>query len=217
MTVEYLATETPFAFRHHCWFCGEPCDKFFAFPQGNHYVPSCIHPPLTIPSCTECLRFANASKADNIWQVNVVVKNNLIKKYRNHLAIGINWTKQELEDSQFEHGNFASFQKSAWKMYEIARERVNFTGWRLEINGVKLEVEGAFAEQSYTFDGVTYPSIDRAIEHYATTFSLHKQYLRQVLSIVGIAQFSKAIRFCRLQINATPQERAQALRTLKQD
>lgn len=213
--VEYLATETPFAFRNTCWFCGEPASKAFHFPQQNNYTLDCAHPPVTVNTCGECLRWANIAHVDNIWQVRLEVKKALIKHYKKHLAIGINWTKKSLEESGFEHGNFASFQRSAWKMYEISRDRVNFSGWRLEVNGQTLDDVSSTFTQAFCFDGVEYPSVEQAVTHYAENFSLNKQYLKHVLTIVGKENFSLAIRFCRVQVGATPQERAYALRKLK--
>ncbi|MDO6427285.1 hypothetical protein Q4489_09690 [Thalassotalea sp. 1_MG-2023] len=215
--VNHLITETPFAYRFICWFCGEPTNKTFSFPQHSNYIPDCVHPPMSIYTCAECLRWANAAHEDNIWQVRFVVKKALINHYKKHLAIGINWTKKSLEESGFEQGNFASFQKSAWMMYEIARDRVNFSGWPIEINGNTLDSSSAFITQPFCFDGVEYPSIEQAINQYAENFSLNKHYLKQVLSVVGKDNFALAIRFCRVQVGATPQERASALRMLSVD
>jgi len=214
MSYQYLPVEVPFNFRHRCWFCNEPAANDFSFPQTHNVVLTCVHPPLTLPCCKECLLPAQKSKANSIWLVFSDVKKYLIMSYQKDLAIGVNWSKEELENSEFEQGNFAGFKKSAWMMYEIAKERVNFKGWPLVVEGINLEEYNIQEIDSFAFDGVIYPSINAAVEHYAKTFNLHKGYFEQVLLKVGQQRFSTAVRFCRLLVNATPEERNSAIKSL---
>lgn len=202
--------DVPFNFRHHCWFCSEPAGHSFTFPHSAHLIFDCPHEVLTIPSCLECSRAANKAEVRSIWQVEQSVKTYLIKKYRKDLAIGLNWTEEELANSGFEGGSFAGFQKSAWFMYEVAKDRVNFRGWPLILNGVEIINEDV--DREFCFDGVSYPSIDQAIEHYSLNFSLDSDFLRRVLAKIGLQQFAKAVRFCRLYVGATPNEKSQALK-----
>lgn len=202
--------DVPFNFRHHCWFCSEPAGHSFTFPHSAHLIFDCPHEVLTIPSCLECSRAANKAEVRSIWQVEQSVKTYLIKKYRKDLAIGLNWTEEELVNSGFEDGSFAGFQKSAWFMYEVAKDRVNFRGWPLILNGVEIINEDV--DREFCFDGVSYPSIDQAIEHYSLNFSLDSDFLRRVLAKIGLQQFAKAVRFCRLYVGATPSEKSQVLK-----
>ena len=202
--------DVPFNFRHHCWFCSEPAGHSFTFPHSAHLVFDCAHQPLTIPSCLECARAANKAEVRNIWQVEQSVKVYLIKKYRKDLAIGLNWTEEELANSGFEGGSFAGFQKSAWFMYQVAKDRVNFRGWPLVLDGVEIINEDV--DREFCFDGVSYPSIDQAMEHYSVNFNLDADFLRRVLAKIGPKSFAKAVRFCRLYVGATPNEKSQALR-----
>jgi hypothetical protein len=204
--------ETPFAYRHHCWFCGEPAAHYFSFPHSEHLTFDCPHPHLTLPSCIECARSAIKAKANSIWQVEQYVKKYLVTKYRKDLAIGINWTQEELANSEFEGGSFEGFQRSAWLMYEIAKQRVNFSGWPLSVNGIDLDNDDTKIE--FIFDGVFYPSINDAIEHYAYSFHLDSHFIKRVLAKLGTENFANAVRFCRLHIGATPDEKAKALRLL---
>ena len=48
------------------------------------------------------------------------------RKYQKALGIGANWTEQELQESEFEGAAFEGFKRSAWMMYTIAKERVNY-------------------------------------------------------------------------------------------
>lgn len=209
----YSLVETPFQYRHCCWFCNEPAAKVFEFPQYDNYVVSPTHPSLAVRCCSECFGSANKSKVNSIWLVFNEVKRFLIKKYHKDLAIGINWTQEELNNSQFESGNFAGFQKSAWFMYEVAKARVNFNGWPLIINGINID-EAEYSVSRFIFDGVEYPSYEDAITHYAKTFILPKEFFRKVLSITGLEKFAYAVRFCRLLVGATPNEREAALKEL---
>ncbi|WP_448211216.1 hypothetical protein [Colwellia sp. MEBiC06753] len=204
--------DIPFECRHMCWFCGEPSHLYFRFPHQHHIVLACPHPTLTVPSCAECQKIALSIKANSIVQVADAVKTSLIKIYRKHLAIGLNWTPETLAASGFEGGNFEGFQKSAWFMYEVAKARVNYAGWPLSLGGIFIDIDNE--STSFDFDGVKYPSIELAIAHYVQVFGLNKQLLIRVLDKIGLARFSEAVRFCRLQVSATPNEANLALAVL---
>ena len=214
MTAEHTPIESPFQFRYSCWFCGEPSATRLLFPHENYVVLACCHPAISLASCLECHHAAKQSTGKNIWQVRSFVKKWLFKSYQKHLAIGLNWTEQELAESQFEGGNFESFQKSAWFMYQVARDRVNFTGWPIIVNGLDLDYLQTEFDSVFVFDGVSYPSIDEAISHYAGVYDLHKGFFRDVLSKLGTTNFAAAVRFCRLFVGASPDERKAALLTL---
>jgi len=205
--------ETPFHCRNLCWFCGEPSAMHFHFPNMQQIVLSCVHPHLVLNSCRECISAAKKSKGKDIWQVFNDVKRWLINTYRKDLAIGVNWTQEELANSQFEEGNFAGFQRSAWFMYEVAKARVNFQSWPIVVNGIKFTPENSDIE-AFQFDGVTYPTIEQALDHYAEMFALNKPFLRQILARVGSKKFAFAISLCRRMLTATPDERALALKEL---
>lgn len=212
MQTDYLLTETPFDLRQCCWFCGEPKQYLFAFPHDQWLVIDCSHPPIKVPACKECFNFAVKAKVENIWDVHTHVKQALMKQYHKDLAIGLNWTKEELENSEFDGGNFEGFKKSAWFMYEVAKGRVNYASWPLIVNGDKLEFTPEKSE--FTFDGMRYPSIDDAILHYVKVFDLNMNFFKQVLARVGENNFASAVRYARIYIAATPQEQAIALKAL---
>lgn len=220
-------TETPFNQRHCCWFCGEPNQVNVIFPphanissyhKNKHLVLTCPHPVISVPSCKECYRLANKTNENNIWAVKSAVKKMLIRLYAKDLAIGVNWTEKELASSEFEGGNFAGFARSAWFIYEVAKARVNYSGWPLVANGLTLN-EHDVETTRFTFDGVVYPEVSDAIKHYADIFNLDKHYFSAVLQKVSgdmISQhsFAKAVRFCRLLVNATPNELKLAFKEL---
>lgn len=215
MSIRQCNIDIPFAYRHHCWFCFEPANETFTFPNPQQLNFDCPHPTVTLPCCLECKRVASKANVLTIWHVAQAVNRYFIHHYRKDLAIGLNWTKESLENSGFEGGNFEGFQRSAWIMYEIARDRLNFSGWELCVDGVMLESNAAICP--YHFDGVTYPSVNDAIDHYTYAYELDGQYFRQALAIFGLSSFSKAVRHCRLYVGATPQEKAQALQVLKRN
>lgn len=220
-----ITSETPFNKRHDCWFCGEPNQYVFTYKNAFEIQNSTNQPitQLSLPSCKECYQAANKliSKAKterqhySIWTIKAEVKQFLVKHYRKDLAIGINWTKQELEDSEFEQGNFSGFKRSAWFMFELAKARVNYVSWPLIVDGITLLDE--YQENSFSFDDVVYPTIEAAIEHYANSLSISYDYFRSVVALLGREQFAKAVRFCRLLVAANASERHQALRQLRQE
>jgi len=230
-----ITTETPFNKRHDCWFCGEPNQYVFTYLNGfesqvseNTLIakPSSV---FSLPSCKECYQVAKKSvkKAKykgahhSIWSIKSAVKQYLVQHYRKDLAIGINWTKTELEESEFEQGNFAGFQRSAWFMFELAKTRVNYASWPLIVDGITVLDE--YQEQNFHFDGVVYPTIEQAMQHYANTLSISLDYFRSVLALLGEGlgeeldgdHFAKAVRFCRLLVAANAVEQEQALRQLR--
>lgn len=223
--LSHITSETPFDKRHDCWFCGEPNQYIFQYSnafESNISVNSNIT-QLSLPSCKECYQVAKKSltKAKvqghyySIWTIKAEVKQFLIHHYRKDLAIGINWTKAELEESGFEQGNFAGFQRSAWFMFELAKTRVNYVSWPLIVDGITVPDE--YQEQNFNFDDVDYPNIEQAINHYANILSLSSDYFRSVLELLGNDNFAKTVRFCRLLVAANAFEREQALRQLRMD
>jgi len=228
-----INTETPFNKRHCCWFCGEPNNAQFIFPSHSSLssyrgdkslLVTCPHPVISVPSCGECLKLAKKARVHTIWAVKAFVKQQLIKHYAKDLAIGINWTKQELATSGFEDGNFSGFARSAWFIYEVAKGRVNYLAWPLVANGIELDemLLDEKVSEVFGFDGVLYPSLADAISHYAKTFLLDEHYISEVLQHIGNGDidertFARAVRFCRLLVNATPSERKIALKALIAD
>ncbi len=222
-----IITETPFDKRYCCWFCGEPSQLVFIFPSYNSaFSDKCLslsssYPIISIPTCRECQKFANKAKENTILAVKANVKRQLIQRYAKDLAIGVNWTEQELATSEFEQGNFAGFARSAWFMYQVAKTRVSYLGWPLVANGIELEeidLEEIQAE-TFTFDGVLFPSLADAINHYAKIFLLDEHYVIAVLQHLGNGDideksFAQAVRFCRLLVNASPTERKIAFKQL---
>jgi len=230
VTTSVIITETPFDKRCCCWFCGEPNHVDFIFPplsspksyhENKYLVLSCPHPVISVPCCGECHKLANKARVDNIWAVNSVVKKQLLKRHAKDLAIGVNWTQEELSLSEFEQGNFAGFARSAWFIYEVAKGRVSYLSWALVVDGIELDdsVNEIDQLEIFYFDDVTYPSIGDAIEHYANIFLLDPQYFSAVLQQlsggnIDAKSFAQAIRFCRLLVNATSNERKVAFNAL---
>ena len=229
--VTVAITETPFDKRYCCWFCGEPSHVNFIFPALNISPRSyrdaqflslnCPHPTLSVPCCGECQKLAGKAKVDNIWAVNTFVKKQLLKRHAKDLAIGVNWTQQELSSSEFEQGDFAGFAKSAWFIYGVAKGRIGYMGWTLVVDGIELDGSVHEVEQSepFNFDGVLYPSITDAIEHFGNIFLLDPHYFSAVLQYmangtINDKSFAQAIRFCRLLVNATQHERKVAFNAL---
>lgn len=201
--------DIPFDCRHQCWFCGEPSAMELSYTK-EHYTP---HPSLMVPACKECFKIAKQHKLTSIWDCKMAVKDELMRIYEKHLAIGVNWTQQELEESEFEDKVFGGFKKSAWMMYEIARDRVNYPAWPLSLNGVTIDDFGYNTD--FSFDGVNYSSVTQAIKFYAKQFVLDKRFLEDIISIVGKQRFGFAIRVAQINIAATSELKRQVINDLK--
>ncbi len=213
MNNNHQATDVPFHFRHCCWFCNEPAAETFAFPNRQSIGLESSHPAIFVASCQECKRFANQVYGHSIWQCREKVKKALIKRYQKDLAIGKNWTKEELANSEFSGGNFEGFAKSGWFIYEVARDRVNFAGWPLHCNG--QEISDSSDGLEFIFDGVTYADLSSAIEFYVKTYYLEADFLLKIINIVGEDRFADAIRFARLYIGYSRAAQNELLGDLK--
>lgn len=206
--------EIPFENRYQCWFCGEPSAEVFSYPNSKELNLNNLHQRLSVPCCAECRSFALKTHELSIFSVKSKVKRQLIHRYRKHLAIGINWTKKELEESEFEGGNFEGFKRSAWFMFEVAQQRVNFNGWPIVVDGIPVQPKAG--QDVFIFDGVEFVDIGQAIEHYCHAFALERKFFQSVLYLLGTENFSKAVRICRLNIAATPNEKKQVLMSIAQ-
>ncbi|OBT13692.1 hypothetical protein A9264_13715 [Vibrio sp. UCD-FRSSP16_10] len=192
--LNYQTIDIPFNHRHCCWFCNEPSNDAVDFPTvESAYL---AHTPLTIPACKECKIISQSCVTDSIWDLQLQINNALMKRYAKHLGIGVNWTKQELQDTSLEGTSFKGFTDSAWMMYEIAKGRVDFLGWPLSLNGVPLDI----IDDSYgfDFDGTRFINFDAALEFYQKSESLNKYLLDGLVEIVGQGRFAYALRIARL-------------------
>ncbi|QYX63201.1 hypothetical protein K2227_13435 [Shewanella putrefaciens] len=201
--------DTPFDQRHTCWFCGEPSNQHFEYIAHTH-TP---HPSLAVPACSECLRLAKQHTLSSIWDCRMAVKDALMRIYAKHLAIGINWTEEELAESEFSCKVFEGFKKSAWMMYQIARDRINAPGWPLVLEGEEIDDQGYNA--GFEFDGVTFNSVNAAIQYYSTQFTLDPQFFAELVRLVGRARFNYALRLARIHIAAAKEMKRQVLQDVE--
>jgi len=201
--------DIPFDKRHICWFCGEPCKDLFEY----HATPHAPHPSLALPCCSECLKLAKQHPLTSIWDCRMAVKDALMAIYAKHLAIGINWTEAELAESEFSCKVFEGFKKSAWMMYQIARDRINYPGWPILIDGVELECQQGSAQ--FEFDGVTYSSLPAAIHYYSKQFCLDAAFFAELVRLVGRQRFNYALRLARIHIAAAKEMKRQVIADVK--
>ncbi|WP_318505764.1 hypothetical protein [Photobacterium leiognathi] len=211
MNASYVSIDVPFEFRHTCWFCGEPYYESHAFMAKPNYDDQVE--PIMVPCCQECFSFANDIKVSSLDILRDKVKEKLHKKYQKHLQIGVNWTKEELEDSEFEGKALEGFRESGWKMFEIAKERVNYRGWAVSIDGIP--VEGLTTAFQFEFDGIVYTSLNHAVTQLATAYAIPQPYLEQVIELVGRDKMAYALRFCKTTYGYSPAERETSLASLR--
>lgn len=131
----------------------------------------------------------------------MAVKDELMRIYAKHLAIGENWTEQELAESEFSCKIFEGFKKSAWFMYLVAKNRISFTPWPLSLNGIEIDMEQY--QLGFQFDGVNFSSISKAVTHYSQMLGLDKPFLQELVTVVGRDRFGYAVRVARINIAST--------------
>ncbi|MGF1681616.1 hypothetical protein [Photobacterium minamisatsumaniensis] len=211
MTVTYHSIDVPFEYRHTCWFCGEPYFESHAFMPSPNYDNQSL--PILVPCCHECFGICHKIKVSGLDLLRDKVKESLHRKYQKHLQIGVNWTKEELDDCEFEGKALEGFKESAWEMFEIAKARVNYTGWPLAIDGLPIaSMSTAFQIE---FDGITYTSINQAVEQLAKAYAIPQPYLEDVVQLVGRERLAYAIRFAKTTYGYSSAERDVSIGSLK--
>ena len=202
--------DIPFEYRHTCWFCAEPCNKVFSL----RVAPGCHHPSLTIPACGECKSIANKAPTTSVWECRDYVKDALVKRYASHLAIGDNWTKEELEASEFSCKILSGFRESGWMMYEIARDRVNFRGWPISIDGVVVDEQW---NNHFHFNGLTFSHLGKAITYYRELYGLDRDFMTSLINTLGQNRFGYALRLAKLYRSSSAREKQRLLRELQDE
>jgi len=203
----YPQIDIPFDVRYTCLFCGEPSNSVVNVPYSVDDINKAPHEPLSVPSCTECQSVVKKARCQSIYQYRNAVKAALTRKYQKALSIGSNWTEQELQESEFEGAAFEGFKRSAWMMYTIAKERINYSGWPLCLDGIPLIADDDAG--GFKFDGTEFVSVEHAIEHYIKTFHLDAILLPELIRLLGKDKFGYAVRISRLYINISVAERTQ--------
>ncbi|EAQ54708.1 hypothetical protein MED222_01617 [Vibrio sp. MED222] len=142
------------------------------------------------------------------------IKHALIDKYAKHLGIGENWTEQELIDSDFSGSTLGGFGRSAWKMYQIAKQRIDYKGWPLSVDDIVIEV---YDETSgFEFDGTRYASINSCIDYFTKAAGVDKELLSQLVDIVSTDRFSYALRIAKLNKNVSNTKRSEIVEEVLQ-
>lgn len=205
--LNYTSIDVPFNLRHSCWFCGEPSHQELTFPiQDSDYI---THIPLAVPACDECCTIAkgtaNVMRApESIFDLKLQIKNALMKRYAKHLGIGANWTKEELEETTLDGTSFKGFTESAWTMYEIAKQRVDFAGWDLCVDGLELEVlDDTYA---YEIENKKFTSFESAVEFFQRAESLNKYLFEGLVEMLGQGRFDYALKIARLYTGVSRRE-----------
>ncbi len=202
--VYYSLIDVPFNLRHICWFCGEPSYDLLSFPASSRQVHHIFHQPIELPACKECLSFSSSGVSESIWSYRDKVKHALMNKYAKHLGIGLQWTKEELEEAEFHGAVLEGFGKSAWQMYEIAKARVDYVGWELCVDGSPLEGDESYG---FEFNGVRYLSVQACIDHHVKALSLDKLLLETIVELVGSERFAYGLRIAELNRDISNKER----------
>ena len=202
---QYPYIDIPFNLRHTCWFCGEPSNHSVEFPKTASLFAKVGHAPIALPACKECTSVKYSKDLTSIWAVRGQIKHALIDKYAKHLGIGENWTEQELIDSEFTGSTLGGFGRSAWKMYQIAKQRVEYQGWPLSLDNIAIE---AYDETSgFEFEGTRYASLHSCIDYFTKAAGVDKELLSELVNIVSSERFSYALRIAKLNKNISNTKR----------
>jgi len=203
--MDVLNLDIPFDFRFTCWFCGEGSHQTIITTLATRQM-------VNMPICDECKAYRCHNEASSLVRLEKLIKDKIVKQNAKALSIGANWTEKELQESELTGSAFEGFKKSGWRMFLIARDRVNYSGWELSIDGIP--VENIAIDDNFEFDGLTFTSFISMLDYLSSTFSLNKAFLEQVLTLYGDNRAIEAVKFCRLVPNESKSERDKALKDL---
>ncbi|MDR9831697.1 hypothetical protein RCJ22_39590 [Vibrio sp. FNV 38] len=206
--------DVPFHLRHTCWFCGEPSADQVCLPKTAQSLKLLEHEALAIPACDECAKFGFPGSVRSIYELRDCIKHSLIDKYAKHLGIGENWTQQELQNSEFTGAILEGFGRSAWEMYQIARERVDYVGWAVVVNEMPIL---AYDDTSgFTFNKTRFPSLSACIHFYTKAAGVDKELLTELVRLVTPSRFAYALQIAKLNKRVSNIRRDEILEEVRQ-
>lgn len=208
--MDALDLDIPFNSRFTCWFCGEGSHKTIVTTISTHQAKYSVNMPI----CDECQSYRCHDDVKSLGKLEQLINEKIVTRSAKALSIGANWTEQELAESPLNGNAFDGFKKSGWKMYLIARDRVNFSGWELSIDGIPINDDDIISEEKFEFDGLTFNSYTSMLDYISDAFTLNKAFLKKVLAVYGNDRAIAAVKFCRLVINDSTFEREKALQDL---
>lgn len=200
-----LDIDIPFEYRFTCWFCGEGSHKTIVTTLLTHQNNYSVNMPI----CDECKSYRCHNDVNSLIKLREIIKEKIVKRSAKELSIGANWTEKELQESELNGNAFDGFKKSGWPMYLIAKERVNYSGWALCIDGITIE--GIVDNDTFEFDGLTFTSFISMLDYLSKTFSLNKEFLSKVLAVYGDNRAIEAVKFCRLISHNSDYQREKAV------
>lgn len=206
--MDALNIDIPFDCRFTCWFCGEGSHKTIVTTLSTHQHNYSVNMPI----CDECKSYKCHNDVNSLVKLEKLIKEKIVIRSAKALSIGANWTEKELQESDLNGGAFDGFKKSGWLMYLIAKDRVNYTGWELSIDGIPIE--NISIDEKLEFDGLTFTSFISMLDYLSISFSLNREFLQKVLTIYGNHRAIEAVKFCRLVPNDSKSHRDKAVNDL---
>ena len=206
--MEIQNLDIPFDYRFTCWFCGEGSHQTVIATVSAHPNNYTVN----IPICDECKSYQCHREDNSLVSIEKRIKEKIVRRSAKELSIGANWTEEELQESELSGGAFDGFKKSGWRMYLIAKGRLNYSGWELSINGVSID--NISMDEVFEFDGLTFTSFISMLEYLSRTFALNQEFLKQVLILYGNHRAIDAVKFCRHIPNDSRFQREKALNDL---
>jgi hypothetical protein len=200
--------DIPFDCRFTCWFCGENSHKTIVTSISTRQQRYSVNMPI----CDECKSYQCHNDAYSLAKLRERIKAKIVVRSAKELSIGANWTEEELQSSELHGGAFDGFKRSGWPMYLIAKDRVNYNGWPLCIDGIPIE--STAIDETFEFDGLTFTNFITMLDYLSKTFSLNQDFLSKVLAVYGNDRAIEAVKFCRLVPNHSVSQREKALEDL---
>jgi len=208
-----LMLDIPFDKRNTCWFCGEISFKNISIKDESLQEINSGYTQVLFPACEECFNLSMKIRHSSIEDIQQSIKDKIVIKYSKYLAIGSKWTAEEIQSSEFSGIALSGFKESAWFMFEQTKNRVNYTGWDVSVDGISLGNTSGL--NIIKFDGVQYSNLNELLNYLVKTFSIDKSFLRQVIDIYGEENIVQAVKYCRLIIHFDEEERKSALDDLR--
>lgn len=214
----YKKIDVPFEFIGLCFYCGELANEYDHVPPASRYYDwmatyDC-HKPLIVPCCSSCNKLLSNELQKDIYHRYDVCKEKLNLHLSKFLKYEDIWWDGDFEYAGFT-GNFKKFAESMVDMVAYAKSRCDWEHWPVSVDGES--VDRLSHQSGYSVDGKKFNYIDDLYSYVKKKYGVNRQYLIEVVELLGISKLEYAIRICTTNKATTRKEVDKVLNDLRDE